>query len=183
MPTFAPPLSGLSLSDALKEQAEMAPVDDVVLYAYELWHPTFDAPIRVVSDMEPLTAALESDAPRNPGEEVEFMPTSIGVTRPNEASEGQKPEVSLTIENVTGFVAAALRAARDSRDLWEVIERVYLPSDTSGPHVRPVFRFTLDNISYNETTCTFTASFADPVNVQIPALTFTPEAYPGLVSQ
>lgn len=187
MPTYLDEENGLSLSEALAEAAVTARIDYVKLVTYEIWHPSMDVPVRFVDDWEPLAATLEGDAPRNAGETVTFGACSVQRPVVEESDKAQSPEVSLRIDNVTGVVTDALRTARASNDPdvrdapWQLIERAYINADTTAPAVIPVFKVTLIRVAMQGPTAVFTAAYKDSVNTSIPAITFTPESYPGLL--
>lgn len=180
MPTYQPPLRGVSFSEALAEAAAIAPISRVVLSTFELWHPTLDEPVRIVNDYVPLMATLEADAPRNAGEEVEFLACPVSAARPEESDAAATPEVVITVANVSGIWSSALRRARGSAELWIIIERLYASDDTSGPAVLPPTSLTVTKTSISGTMVSLTASFGDAVNFSVPRATFTSRAYPGL---
>jgi hypothetical protein len=187
MPTYLEPFHGVTQSEALALAATAAPVNIVELLTYEMWHPSMEVPVRIVSDSQTLLATLEADAPRNPGEEVEFLPARVSLQRATESDRTSAAQVALAIDNVSELITDQLRAARLSEDpavrdaLWQVIERVYTNEDTSAPHKLPPLRVTLRSVVTNGATSTFTAAFRDSTNLSVPAITFTPEAYPGLL--
>jgi hypothetical protein len=187
MPVFLPQLNGLSYSEAIAEAAVGASVDDMRLNAYELWHPSMEVPVRVVMNDEPLIGTLEATAPRNPGEDVVFMSARITRRMPEESDQAQSPQVQLQVDNVSNYVEDALRRAREHPNAeiratpWELIERVYMLSDTSAPHIIPVFKVALVDVSMNGASAILTAEYDDSANTSIPAITFTPEYYSGLL--
>jgi hypothetical protein len=174
---------GLTLEDALLEAAAFAPVSRVMLSCYELWHPSFSEPIYLVRDYSDFTARLESDAPRNASEEVTFLAAWFRFTRATESDQSDSPRVTVSIDNVSGLMSRALATARGSRDLWELIERVYASDVTTGPAVTPPLRVNLTDLELSGATCTAQALYADPVNVAVPTRLFTPEKYAGLVAR
>lgn len=188
MPIYLDPLNGISQSEAFAEAAEAAPITRAMLGAYEMWHPSMTAPVRVVVDEVGMTATLEGDAPRNPGEDVFFKPSHIKVQRPEESDQAAAPEITLQVDNVTGYIADALRTARDDPDPavrdapWQLIERWYASDDLTGPAVLPVFKITPIRVTMQGPTAVFTCSYRPSVDTSIPRATFTPEAYPGLVA-
>lgn len=186
MPVYDPALHGLQLSQALKKAAATAPVDYAVLWAYELYHPSMAEPVRVVNNFVAIDAALESDAPRNPGEYVHFMASAIRVSRPPEGDQSDAPQINIDIDNVSSVLTEALRVARSTPEFalqkWELIERIYCSNDLTGPDQLPPMSVTLTNVAYDAITATLTASQGDPVNVGIPRETFKPEQYVGLAN-
>jgi hypothetical protein len=180
MPLYKSPRHGVTLSQALHEAAAIAPVSVVILHTFELWHSSLAEPIYVVNNFEDLLATKEATADRDPSTEVEFMASSIALQRPTETDAGEAPELELTVSNVSGVLSAALRDARGSPDLWEVIERLYDQSDTSGPAHTPM-SLIVTGIDISTKTVTLRCSYGDPANVAVPRTTFRRSAYPGLV--
>lgn len=186
MPTFLDPVNGLSLSEALVELAIAANADNLRLCAYELWHPSMTVPIRIVNDTEPLTATLEDDAPRNAGESVFHIACDIDVDAVDENGDAGTGEREFRVDAVTGDIKDALDLANAALDAavrdapWQIIERVYLLSDTSAPHVRPVFKCTAVRVTLQGDRAVFAAAYRASANTAIPAITFTPESYPTL---
>jgi len=187
MPTYLDPENGVELSVALAEAATYAPIGRAMLTTYELWHPSMTTPVRVVVNQEAISATLEDDAPRNPSEDVVFLASRVVHQIPEESDQAASPEILLRVDNVTGFLADALRTAREETDplirdaQWELIERVYASDDLTAPHILPVFKVTVRRVSMQGPTAILTAAYRDSVNTGIPAITFTPEAYPGLL--
>lgn len=188
MPTYLDPLHGISQSEALAEAAVAAPIDSVRLLTYELWHPSMTTPVRIVADHQNLSATLESDAPRNASEEVEFTAAAVSIEVATESDQNESPQVRLVIDNVSGTITAMLRVARQSEDpairdaLWEVIERVYMADDTSAPHRLPVLKVNLRSVRTGGPSAAFVATYRDAANLSVPTITFTPESYPGLLT-
>lgn len=186
MPTYTAPLNGISQSAALQEAAVAAPVSRIILETLELWHPSMAVPVRVVVDTVPLLATLETTAPRNPDQVVTFAPCSLSVNRPEESDKAATPEITITIGNVTGIINDALERARSSApDIratpWQLIERIYASDDTGGPAELPVFKVTPTSVSTQGAVALITAAYRPSVNISVPAATFTPENYPGLL--
>ncbi|WP_162255203.1 DUF1833 family protein [Rhizobacter sp. Root1221] len=154
-----------------------------MLLTYELWHPTLPEPARIVHDMAPLEAMLESTAPRDAGEVVTFMASYVEASRSEESDDAATPTVNVTIDNVSGLLSDALRIARGTNIPWELIERVYASDDLSGPAMLPVLRLTFTESTIDGTSATLRASYGDPVNVAVPRLTYKPEEYPGLTAR
>lgn len=186
MPTYLDPINGLSDSEAYAEAAVAAGVDDVRLATYEVWHPAMSTPVRVVANDEDFAATLEDTAPRNALEEVVFKRSRVSQERAEEGA-GASGDVQLRVDNVSLIIASALRTIKASNDpairdaKWQVIERVYMYSEPGAPARIPVLKLTLTRCVMNGATAVFTASHRDSVNTAIPAISFTPESYPGLL--
>lgn len=61
------------LSPAQKEAYARAKTSVIDLFSFELRHPTFPEPIRMISYDQDIAVELEDYAPANPGEVVNFM--------------------------------------------------------------------------------------------------------------
>jgi hypothetical protein len=188
MPTYLDPLNGVSLSEALAEAAAYATITDVILQTLELYHPVMASPIRVVVNTEPVAATLEGSAPRNAGEEVTFRASRVQVEIPEESDKSEAPTLIVHVSNVNRDIKDVLNdiaasddpAIRDGR--WQLIERLYVSSDLTAPHRMPVQKLTAIRVQLQGDSAAFTATYTDSANLAIPAITFTPESYPGLLA-
>ena len=179
MPIFKAPRHGVTISEAFHEAASIAPDDTIILDTFELYHPSLAETIYVVNNFEPLFATKEADAERDAGLEVEFMAANIGLQRPTESDQAQAGELELVVGNVSGVLSRAIRAARGSPALWEIVERFFDQGDTSGPSQTPM-ALTVTGVEIGTRTATLRCSFSDPANFSIPRTTFRRIAYPGL---
>lgn len=180
MPTYLPPLRGVSLSEAEAEAATIAPVGRVPLDALEFYHPNFDAPARVVNDKANLVATLEADAPRNAGEEVTFIAVGVEVVWPSETDDASAPKLQLRLDGASPVLVEQLDLAVGTLDPVVVIVRRYMSDDTSGPARLPVLTMELSDVKVSETTVLATCIFRDPANTRFPRLAYTRTKYPGL---
>lgn len=172
--------AGVTLTAELQEAAAIAPLGRALLYAYELWHPSLSEPVRFVDDKEDLSAALESDAPRDPSTLVLFIACPLQMARPEESDTAANPTVSLSRPDVSGLLKAAFDLARGDVSSWELIERVYASDDTSGPAMLPVRTLEVSSVDISGSAGKLEASFDDDANESIPAITFRRAHYPGL---
>lgn len=172
--------NGVTLSEALQEAAAVAPAGRAMLWAYELWHPTRAAPIRFVNAIEPLSATLEADAPRNPSTEVEFDACPVQMQRPEESDTAASPTVALSRPDVAALWKPALDDARGSLEPWVLIERVYASDDTSTPAMLPPLTYEITDIELAGAGASLTAAFGDFVSTAVPRTTFRRKDYPGL---
>ena len=103
------------------EQEAYANADDtrITLYTLELNHPGFTQPLRIVSDNNPLTADTEEE------EGVLFTPFYFSLKRPP-INEEPDPTLSITVDNVSGFMTPYLDAASRSGESITLIFRPYL---------------------------------------------------------
>jgi len=177
MPEYKDAQFGVSLSEAYAEAVASSPVDQVVLYTYEITHPTFEDRILIVNDYKALQATLET------GEEVEFIPCPVLVTAPEQSENGASPSINVQIDGVSGILATRLDAAMLTTDKIGIIERVYVSSDTSAPAVMPPLSLVLQDVEVNETSVTGTAAYDDPVNKGFPAKDYNVREYPGISSR
>jgi hypothetical protein len=181
MPSYLDPRAGVSISEAIAEAYASATAGDPVLLTLELHHPDFTAPARVVNDFRTLTATLEADAPYNAGEAVEFSGVPFRYTKPEQTDSGAPAAVGIEIDNVSREITNLLLLAAESFEPVRVIEREYLPSDTSAPHVLPVTTMELSGIEVSVETVRAQLSFGNLTNRKFPSLQYTAENSPGLV--
>jgi len=171
---------GVTLTEAIQEAAAIAPVQRVMLYAYELWHPTMSEPVRFVNDIAPLLATLESEAPRDAGETVEFDACPIEFQRPEESDSAATPTIELSRGDVAGVLKAGVDAARGSLEPWQLIERMYASDDLSGPALLPPLSFELVRVDISGAAASVAAQYDDDFNTAVPRITFQRTEYPGL---
>lgn len=172
-------MSDSSLQAAIKEAYASAPSDEVILFTIEMRHPAFTEPLRVVRDMQNLTARLEDDAPENPGEEVLFIAYPFDI-KPPDMDEYGKPELTITIDNVGREILAYIEQAVRQRAVIDVTYRLYLASDLSGPQNNPPMTMQVTTISANPTSITMVASFSDLSSKAFPKQMYTLEQFPSL---
>lgn len=171
---------GVTLSEALQEAAAIAPVQRVMLYAYELWHETMSEPVRFVDDTQDLTATLEAGAPRDASTAVEFVACPLVMARPTESDEEASPTVQLSRPDVGALLAGVMETARGSTQPWTLIERLYASDDTSEPALIPPLSFELTQVVIAGASAGISAQYDDDANVAVPRITFKREEYPGL---
>jgi len=170
-----------SLSQAIKEAYASAPADEVILHTIELRHQAFTVPIRVVNDHADLTATLEATAPENPGQAVLFQGFSFGFQPPD--VDGPRPEIILTIDNVSREITKNIEAATISGAPVELTYRPYLSTDLSGPQMNPPLTLDIIGIEASMLTVTAHAAFGDLGSKRFPSEDYTAERFPGLVGQ
>ncbi len=171
---------GVTMSEAVQEAAAIAPIGRVMLYTYELWHDSLVEPIRFVNDVIELDAALEADAPRSPGEFVNFMACPLSVKRPEESDTAASPTVELSRPDVGGLLKAALDTARGSVTAWTLIERLYASDDLTGPALMPPLNFELTSADVSAAAGKISARYDDDIDESIPHTIFKASEYPGL---
>lgn len=183
MPTYLPPVNGVSLSQAEAEAAAIAPVHRAIVDALEFWHPAFTEPARVVNDRAALLATLEADAPRNASQQVRFEPVPVRAVWPSESAGGSAPVFKLTVDGVSAILTAQLDRAVGSLVPVTFIARRYATDDTSGPTRLPVLHLELSDVVVTDTQVTASCVYADPANKRFPAVAYTRAQYPGLVAR
>lgn len=176
-------------TDAIREAYASAPVEQTVLSTIELWHPSFDVPIRVVHDEGLLLASdpeeiwgriftLEDGAPRNGGEAVTFLAAAFEAQQPA-AEENQPPEMVIRINNVDELLMEALDKAVETAAPIEAIYREYFADQPE------TVQFLLTDLSIKRVVATMlriegTAGFTDLFNRGFPDAVYTPQEHPSL---
>jgi len=187
MPSFGPPLNGITHSDALKEAWVHAPgsvvIHDTLSFAMKP-SPFLDGDgnpmeARVVNDWVPLAATLEDSAPMNAGEEVTFQPVPFELELPPE-QEGGIPDIQISVDNVSRELSELLEQTDGTRNIVTVTHRRYLSSDTSGPHTIPVLTLTVRTPVVTVDRVTATAGFGEMHNTRWPADVHDVARFPGL---
>ena len=190
MPTYLPPRLGIQYSEAVAEAMASAKVGDPILLTLEVYRNGWvdettgaQAIARVVNDYRVLYAALEDDAPYNAGETVAFQPVPFRYVKQEQTDSGAPSGVSIEIDNVSQQLTSLLLQDKTSREPLHLIEREYLPSDVSAPHVLPVTKLTLSDVEATVTGVTAKASFGDLTNRRFPVDTYTRERFAGLTAR
>ena len=171
-----------TLSDALAEAYASAASDEIIYHTLEIYHPSFTVPIRVVRDAVDLTATLETSAPRNSSQSVEFTAFSFDVVPPEVMATGM-PTCTIEIDNVSREILAQVEAAMSSSELISVIYRQFLSGSlASGPENDPPLTLTVLAISADTYKISATCGFADLVNKKFPRAVYSAEQFPGLIA-
>jgi len=171
---------GVTLTAALQEAAAIAPIGRVMLYAYELWHPTLAEPIYFVNSLEPLTATIEAGAARNASTEVTFDACPLSASRPEESDSGDTPKMTLSRPDIAAAIKQLVDASKGSLEPWVLIERLYASDATSAPALLPPLELELTSVDSAGGGAQVGAQFRDPANVAVPRQTFKRSEYPGL---
>lgn len=169
-----------ALSAAIAEAYASAPVDQVIHHTLELWHPAFDAPIRVVRDRTSLDARLEAGAPRGAGTVVTFTPYAFDLVPPELVTSGV-PQASLQIDNVSRDILAQIDRAVVSALPVTMIYRAFLSDRLDeGPETDPPLEMTLTGISATPLRISAKAGFPNLLSRRFPALEYDLDRFPGL---
>ena len=159
------------------EKEAYANADDtrITLYTLELNHPGFTQPLRIVADNDPLTAEIED------GESVLFTPFWFKLKRPP-INEEPDPSISITIDNVSGFMTPYLDAASRSGESIRLIFRPFLIDQSDHSTTRMAsLSMAIRNASSNMTSVTITAAHVNPANLPFPSENYTIDRFIGLV--
>lgn len=174
--------AGLSiLSQAIREARASAPVGVVEYHTLEIRHASLTDPIRLVRDYTDLDAALEADAPVGAGELVTFVRYAFDLVEPEISADGV-PQMTITIDNVSRYIVAAMEAAVLTTDPVRVTYRNYLSSDLSGPQNEPPIHMTVLSVSCDLFLVRAVCGFPNLIDRKFPTLEYTAEEFPGLVS-
>ncbi len=174
-----------TLSQAIQEAYASSPSDVVILHTLELRHPKFVddegnvMAVRLVRDYQNLQATLEETAPLNASEVVTFIAMSFDLSLPT-VDTAPVPEITVTIDNVSGELMKHLDAAVDSGDKIEVTYRPYLSNDTSTPHMVPPITLVLSDVEADVMRIVGRARMLDIGNKRFPAQCYTLRQFPGL---
>lgn len=177
MPHYLDNRYGVDLSEAYAEAATSAPITRTVIFTYELLHPSFTEKILIVNGFSELVAKLED------GTEQTFVPCPVAIIPPEETDEAKTPTIQVEIDGVSSIVATQLEVATKQQERVEIIERIYVSDDLSGPAVLPVLKLTLKTVTIDSRKVTGEASFSDPVNRGFPRYDYLNKEYPGLTSK
>lgn len=174
------------LNDALKQTYASAPAHAIELNTLELRHPAFrdddgnNVPLRVVANTEGFYGTLEDDAPVNAGEKVLFSAVAFELGLPEISPQGV-PEVSVSIDNVSGEIWGQIREATKTNAKTELTYRPFLAHDSDTPQVSTPLTLTVNSASVSVETITFKASVADIANKAFPRAVYSAQKYPALV--
>jgi hypothetical protein len=182
MPSYLPARAGVEISEAIAEAYASANVGDPVLLTLELQHPDF-----VDADGEPTSAWIVNDhrdlvATDEDANERTFIGVPFRYVKPEQTDSGAPQAPTVEIDNVSLEVTRLLMLARGSDSPVVVIEREYLPSDTSAPHVLPPTVLELGPPTITAETVSAPLLFGGLTNRRWPARTYTAEDFPGLAA-
>lgn len=180
MPTYLPPNAGVQLSEAIRQAYASATVSSAVLLTLEIRHPSFvdesgnPTSAWIVNDFRNHTCTDESGTPH------EFIGIPFRYTKPEQTDSGAPKVATLQIDNCSLEIARLLMLARESDDPVEVVEREYLSSDKTAPHVLPVTVLELNSPEITVESVSAQVGFGNLTNRKYPARTFQSFEFPGL---
>ena len=166
-----------TFDEAYMDALASAPTDVVVYSTLEFRHRSFIAPARVVADRADLSATLEPDAPRNPGEMVTFTGVMFDLVLP-EVTDGGNPELRIDVDNIGRELVEQFDLAAQVAEKAEVTYRAFLSSDLTTPQY--VMHLTVTSIECDVFRVHATAGFGDIVNRAFPRENYTAQRFPGL---
>jgi hypothetical protein len=182
MPDYLPENAGVSYSKGYAEAIASATIGDPILQTFEFRHPEFvdengDATSYwIVNNIRNLVATDENS------ETHTYLAIPLEFVPPEQSDTGAPKPGGLKIDNVSREITRLLMLARESDIPVEAVERRYLPSDTSAPHVLPVTVYELANPEVNVESATVQLTFGHLTNKKFPARIYTVEEFPGLVA-
>jgi hypothetical protein len=174
-----------ALSEAIKEAYASAPSEQIILHTLELRHPAFvdeagqTVAIRVVRDTGDLWARLESQAPLQASERVQFVAMGFELDLPP-VDTMPVPEITVTLDNVSREIVRHLDAAAESQSVIEVTYRPYLSTDLEGPQMDPPIHLVLTEVEADIFRVTGRARMLDVGNKAFPGVSYTAKTFPGL---
>jgi hypothetical protein len=164
----------ITFSDAYKEALLYAPSDVVILETISVEHPDM-ASIYLVKDYLSFEAYLEDLVTL-----VEFLPGSFSVKAPTKGSSGV-PDISFSIGNTDRQVTDYLESVKLSDSPTELVYRIYLSTDPSGPVETPPLRFQIQDVVVGRLQVSGRAVYArDLKNTLVPKERYTSTRFPGL---
>ena len=173
------------MKTAIAEAYASCPIDDgIILSTLEFLHPEFDKPARVVcwpvtgNEPEKFRLQLESTAPANPGEWVEYLGVPFEVTIPSQ-EENAPGQFTIKIANVGHILSESLMAATKQRDPVRMIYREYMQTMPDTPQL--IYTdFTIAKASVTENSVEGTATMIDWL-LRSTGRKYLPGDFPGLV--
>jgi hypothetical protein len=162
-------MSDTTLSQAIQEAYASAPIDVIIYHTLEIYHPNFNAPIRVVRGHENLTA----------GGQV-YQAFAFDFTLPSVTPNGAMG-LSITIDNVDRLIVQQLELASQSADGIIVTYKAWLSTDLSTPQNNPPLILEVESVSANASTVTAFAVLGNFKNRKFPARIYTDAEFPGLL--
>ena len=146
----------------------------------ELYHPDFSETYRFVKSFTNQTFTLESDAPRNPSEDIEFLAAGMRITEPAERDDGEQ-FLNVAIGNVDGRIKNILDQISGASFLTpvEVVYRKYLSTNPDAPANNPLYMSASTFNFSGRTSAEFTAEDAN-LAVKRSGKIYTTQDFPGL---
>lgn len=131
------------------------------------------SPIYLVNDNQSLSATLET------GDNVTFQPRSFAIN-PFLTGDDGSPSISLTIDNSDFAVSRYLANAKKFTIPLEVVLRVYLSDDLTGPQNNPPMKLFARDFETKGSVVACQLRWLDLVNSAFPNSFYTPTRCPSL---
>lgn len=164
-----------TLSDAMKRIFASAPSDRRYLQTLELTHSQFPTIYRMVNDRVAWLLALDDGTTQ-----ALFQPVPFVIIPPSNDGKGQQ-DAQLTIDNVGREAVDAIEAAAVYPDEpVQLTYRLYLDVAYSAPQSVPPLVLSFQQIQVTSNAITGTATRADTLNREFPAVVYSTTLFPGL---
>lgn len=172
------------LTAAIEEAYASASAGGLVYWTVELDHPTFlsgttPTPVRVVNDLQNLTAQLEPSAPIGGGTYVTFTALAFDVVPPT-ADDKSTGKGQLIIDVVDGTLYGLLLQTLVTTAPVTVILRAYAHSDLTQPG-ELYTGMILRNINVTATRATGDLSYEEIESKIFPRILYDRTTYPALL--
>lgn len=169
------------ITDAWAEAEAAAGSETTTLYTLEFHHSAFDAPVRVVNDVQDHDLLLEAVAPVDGGDVVTFIGCPFEFPWP-EQIEGRAPELRIRVDNVGREISQYLDEAVTQLEAIQVIFRFYLYTYATGVTAlgQDPATMTLRSVTVTEDYVEGMASIGDIANRRVFNYVYNLEDYPGL---
>lgn len=165
---------------AWEEAGASCPPSITTFPTLELWHVSFDQPVRAVTGVaDDMSFTMEVGAPRNSGETVIFKAIPFRADFP-EVAERTPPQIKVTIDNVAREVAPALDNAINYRGDLSALYREYRSDDISEPCYGPV-EFIIKKVTVVGASITGMAQIVNLANRRFPRKNYTLVEFPSLL--
>jgi hypothetical protein len=168
-------------TDAIKEVATQAPIDNAMIETLSLSHPTGGA-INITNQRQSFSGYAQP-SPLTNINKVFYQSGNFEVKLPESSKEGVQ-YLSMVIANSDGKAGEFLASIPVESDYpIIVVYRIYLASDVAGearPQNDPVLTLDVLNVEITPFTIQLKASFKSIINSKYPSERYTLEKFPAL---
>lgn len=167
-------------NSAWEEAAASCPPSVAVHCTLELWHISFDVPVRAVTGVaDDMNLTLEVGAPRNSGESVTFKAIPFRADFP-EVGERMPPQIKVTIDNAARELAPYIDGAINYRGDLVALYREWRSDDLTAPCYGPV-EFIIKKVTVVGESVVGVAQIANLANRRFPKKNYTLAEFPSLL--
>lgn len=172
----------MSWDAAEREALARANTSTVHLWALELRHSVFPAPIRMVQHDVDIDLTLEANAPVDASTTQPFIATAYRFKEPDQTSQPD-PTVQIEIDGVSGNLQPFIRSAILTFEPIECTLRSCLYDVKAQVVVEMlrVFHLQMRRERTTMTTIAATFGYTNPANQPFPSKVYSAETNPGLV--